>query len=234
VLQPPLSGTGGYDYGFVVEDQTESRAAANPYLNYEAVTADYFSTFGLAILRGCGLNEADRASSLPVVVVSRGLAARIWRGQDPLGKRLRFPGDSNPNAWRTVVGVVNDSRYREQLELRSTVYVPVHQQPWIPTYLIVRSRLPLDALSRTLRQQVDAVDPELGVVNASAITALLARPQAQPRFNAGVLLAFAVVAVLLAAIGLYGLVSLAVAQRTREVGIRLAVGAQPRQIVAMF
>ena len=110
VLQPPLSGTGGYDYGFVAEGQTEAQAAANPYLNYEAVTADYFATFGLPILRGRALNDADRSSSLPVVVVSRGLAARMWPGQDPLGKRLRFPGDSNPDAWRTVVGVVNDSR----------------------------------------------------------------------------------------------------------------------------
>jgi len=234
VLQPPLSGTGGYDYGFVAEGQTEAQAAANPYLNYEAVTADYFATFGLPILRGRALNDADRSSSLPVVVVSRGLAARMWPGQDPLGKRLRFPGDSNPDAWRTVVGVVNDSRYRELLQLRPTVYVPVHQQPWIPTYLIVRSRLSLDALSRALRQEVRAVDPDLGVVNASMVTALLDRPLAQPRFNAGVLLAFGAVAVLLAAIGLYGLVSFAVAQRTREIGIRLAVGAQPRQIVTLF
>jgi putative ABC transport system permease protein len=81
---------------------------------------------------------------------------------------------------------------------------------------------------------VRAVDPDLGVVNVSTLTAMLARPLDQPRFNAGVLLAFAVVAVLLAAIGLYGLVSFAVAQRTREIGIRLAVGAQPRQIGSMF
>jgi putative ABC transport system permease protein len=233
VLQPPLSGTAGYDYGFLIEGQTESQAAANPILNYEAVTADYFATFGLPILRGRALNDGDRARSLPVVVVSRGLAARMWPGQDPLGKRLRWPGDT-AEVWRTVVGIVNDTRYRELLQLRPTVYVPVHQQPSIPTYLILRSRLPLAALSRALRQEVRAVDPDLDVVNASPVTAVLARPLAQPRFNAGVLLAFAIVAVLLAVIGLYGLVSFTVAQRAREVGIRLAVGAQPRQIVAMF
>jgi putative ABC transport system permease protein len=120
------------------------------------------------------------------------------------------------------------------LQLRPSVFVPVGQQPSIPTFLIVRSGLPLGALTRTLRQEVRAVDADLDLVNAAPLTALLARPMAQPRFNAGVLLAFGGIAVLLAAIGLYGLVSFMVAQRTREVGIRLAVGAQPRQIVIMF
>lgn len=235
VLVPPLSGTAGFDWGFAAEGQTESEAAANPYLNYEAVTPDYFATFRLPILRGRGITSADRAGSLPVVVVSRDLAELMWAGQDPIGKRIRWPGDSTPSgAWRTVVGVANDARYRDLLQLRPTVYVPVTQQEWIPTYLIVRSDLPLETLVPTLRQEIREVDPDLGLVNASPITTLLARPLAQPRFNAGVLLAFGGIAVLLAAIGLYGLVSFIVAQRTREVGIRLAVGAQPRQIVTMF
>lgn len=235
VLHPPLSGTGGFDFGFVAEGQSESEAAANPYLNYEAATPGYFATFRLPILRGRALTNADRAGSLPVVVVSRDLAALMWPGQDPLGKRIRWPVDTTPlGAWRTVVGVANDARYREVLQLRPTVYVPVGQQPWIPTFLAVRSDLSLDALVPTLRQEVRAIDPDLGLVNASPISALLARPLAQPRFNAGVLLAFGGIAVLLAAIGLYGLVSFIVAQRTREVGIRLAVGAQPRQIVTLI
>jgi putative ABC transport system permease protein len=235
VLQPPLSGTGGFDYGFAAEGQTESEAAANPYLNYEAVTPGYFATFRLPILRGRGITSADRAGSQPVVVVSRDLAELMWPGQDPIGKRIRWAADTTPSGvWRTVVGVANDARYRDVLQLRPTVYVPVSQQTSIPTFLIVRSDLPLDALVPTLRREIRAVDPDLGLVNASPLTALLARPLAQPRFNAGVLLAFGGIAVLLAAIGLYGLVSFIVAQRTREVGIRLAVGAQPRQIVAMF
>ena len=235
VLQPPLSGTGGYDYGFVAEGQTESAAAANPYLNYEAVTPGYFTAFRLPILRGRALTEADRAGSMPVVVVSRGLASLMWPGQDPIGKRIRWAADTTPSGvWRTVVGVASDARYRDVLQLRPTVYVPVDQQDWIPTFLVVRSDLPLDALVRTLRQEIRAVDPDLGLVNASPLTALLSRPLAQPRFNAGVLLAFGGIAVLLAAIGLYGLISFVVAGRTREVGIRLAVGAQPRQIVTMF
>ncbi|MFL5495533.1 MAG: ABC transporter permease [Gemmatimonadales bacterium] len=235
VLQPPLSGTGGYDYGFVAEGQTEAEAAANPYLNYEAVTPDYFATLRAPILRGRGFTDADRAGAPLVVVVSRGLAERMWPGQNPLGKRMRWAADTTSRGdWRTVIGVVNDSRYRELLQLRPNVYVPLAQQEWVATYLVVRSGLSLDALFRSLRHEVQDVDPGLGLVNAQTMTALLARPLAQPRFNAAVLLGFGVIAVLLAAIGLYGLVSFLVTQRAREIGIRLAVGAQPRQIVGMF
>ncbi len=232
VLNPPLSGTGGFDYGFVIEGQSDAEAAANPYLNYEAVTPEYFATLRAPIVRGRGFTAADRAGAPLVVVVTRNLAERMWPEEDPIGKRLRWAGDSS--AWRTVVGVVSDSRYRELLEPRPSVFVPVNQQEWLATYLVVRSDLPLDGLFRTVREEVRALNGDLGVVNASPMSRLLDRPLAQPRFNAGVLLGFAAVAVLLAAIGLYGLMSFVVASRTREVGIRLAVGAQPRQIVTMI
>jgi putative ABC transport system permease protein len=234
VLNPPLSGTGGFDFGFMAEGQTEAQATSNPYLNYEAVTPEYFATFGTPILQGRAFAETDRAGTVPVVVVSQGLANLMWPGQSALGKRIRWPGDSTEFPWRTVVGVANDTRYRDLRDQRLGVYLPVSQQPWVPTFLVVRSRLRLDALVSPLRRAVREVNPDLDLVNASAMIELMARPLAQPRFNAGVLLAFGGIAVLLAALGLYGLVSFIVAQRRREVGIRLAVGAQPRQIVTLL
>ena len=235
VMNPPLSGTGGLDIAFLAEGQSESEAARNPYLNYEVVTPGYFPTFRISILRGRALTEADRAEALPVVVVSRGLADQTWPGQDPLGKRIRWLGeDSTMRLWRTVVGVANDTRYRELLQVRPSVYVPAAQQPFMATYLVIRSGVPLGSLFSALRQAVQTADPDLGLTNAASLATLLGRPLAQPRFNAGVLLGFSLVAVLLAAVGLYGLISLTVAQRTREVGIRLAIGAQPRQIVTLF
>ncbi|MBA3257985.1 MAG: ABC transporter permease [Gemmatimonadales bacterium] len=234
VLNPPFAGTGGFDMGFVAEGQTLSQAAGNPYLNYEPVTPGYFATFRTPIVRGRPLSDADRAGALPVVVLSRGLADRMWPGQDPIGKRIRWADSASAEAWRTVVGVAGDMRYRELREPRPSVYVPLDQQEYPPPFLIVRSGLRLETLLPTLRQVARAVDPDLAVVNASSMSALLARPLAQPRFNAGVLLGFAAVAVLLAAVGLYGLVSFLVTQRTREIGIRLAVGAEPRQILAFF
>ena len=234
VLGSPLSGTGGWDFGFFAEGQTAAEAATNPYLNYEAVTPEYFSTFRTPILRGRAFTGADRAGAPLVVIIGRLLAGRMWPGQDPIGKRIRWADSGSVDQWRTVVGVASDTRYRDLIQLRPSVYVPLSQQEFAPAFLVVRSSLPLGALFATLQRQVRAFDRDLDVVNAASMPALLARPLAQPRFNAAVLLAFAAIAVLLAVIGLYALVSFIVAQRTREVGIRLAVGAQPRQIVALI
>lgn len=234
VQSAPFAGTAGYDIAFVAEGQTESEAASNPYLNYEVVTPDYFATLRTPILRGRSLSDADRKGTLPVAVVSQGLADRMWPGQDPVGKRIRWPDSASADRWLTVVGIASDTRYREFREPRPNIYVPVGQQGGVPQVLVVRSRVALASLLPALRREVRAVDADLDVVDASSMAALLARPLAQPRFNAGVLLAFAIVSVLLAAIGLYGLVSFAVTQRAREIGIRLAVGAQRAQIVTLF
>lgn len=129
---------------------------------------------------------------------------------------------------------MNDSRYRDLLQLRPCVYVPIAQQPWLPSFLVIRSKLPRQLLIGALRREVRTVDPGLDVINAAPMRALLARPLAQPRFNAGVVLLFGGISVLLAVIGLYGLASFVVARRTREIGIRLSVGAEPRQILILF
>ncbi|MBA2457824.1 MAG: ABC transporter permease, partial [Gemmatimonadales bacterium] len=124
VLNPPFAGTAGFDIGFVAEGQTLSEAAGNPYLNYEPVTPGYFATFRTSIVRGRPLSAADRAGTLPVAVLSRDLAEKLWPGQDPIGKRIRWADSASAEAWRTVVGVAGDTRYRELRQLRPSVYVP--------------------------------------------------------------------------------------------------------------
>ena len=238
-LNQPLSGTAGWDFGFVREGQTDAEAAANPYLNYEAIRPNYFETLRLPILRGRGFQAADREGAPLVVIVTRSLARQVWPGQDPIGKRLRWASDDQAGRWRTVVGVVEDTRYREFLSPRPTVYVPVSQQslegaPVGAAYLIIRTTAPFGGMVPALRQAAREVDSNFDLVNAFPMAAVLDRPLARPRFNAGVLLFFSVVAVALTAVGLYGLTAFVVAQRRREVGIRLALGAESRQIVAMF
>jgi putative ABC transport system permease protein len=233
-LTRPLSGTGGWDYGIIVEGQTDAQAAANPYLNYEAVMPNYFQTLRLPILRGRGFEDGDRAGSPLVVIVSRSMARRIWPGQDPIGKRIRWAGDEDAGQWRTVVGVVADTRYRDFLDPRASVYVPARQQPWEPGWLLIRTGQPLREVVPALREAAREVHPDLALVNVSPMEMLLDGPLARPRFNAGVLLFFSAVAVVLTAFGLYGLTAFVVVQRRREVGIRRALGAESRQIVGLF
>lgn len=233
-LTRPLSGTGGWDYGFMVEGQTNAEAAANPYLNYEAVMPNYFETLRLPILRGRGFEAGDRAGSPLVVIVSQSMARRVWPGQDPLGKRIRWAGDEDAGKWRTVVGVVADSRYRDFLAPRASVYVPAKQQPWGPGYLLLRTAQPFGEVVPMLREAAREAHPDLALVNVAPMETVLDGPLARPRFNAGVLLFFSAVAVTLTALGLYGLTAFVVVQRRREVGIRRALGAESRQIVGLF
>ena len=234
VIGPPLSGTAGWDYGFIAEGQTDAQGAANPYLNFEAILPNYFKTLRLPLLRGRSFEAADREGSPLVVIVSQGIARRIWPGQDPIGKRLRWAGDEDRDQWRTVVGVAAESRYRDFLTPRPTVYVPATQQPWGRGYLLIRTAGPFGDMIPALRQAAQAVHPDLDLVNASPMQSVLDKPLARPRFNAGVLLFFSGIAVTLTAVGLYGLTAFVVAQRRREVGIRLALGAESRQIVGLF
>jgi putative ABC transport system permease protein len=233
-LTRPLSGTGGWDYGFMVEGQTDELAAANPYLNYEAVMPNYFETLRIPILRGRGFEEGDREGSPLVVIVSQSTARRVWPGQDPVGRRIRWAGDDDIGKWRTVIGVVADTRYRDFLDPRPSVYVPAKQQSWNPGYLLLRTAQPVGTLAPALREAARQVHPELTLVNVSPMGTVLDGPLARPRFNAGVLLFFSAVAVTLTALGLYGLTAFVVVQRRREVGIRRALGAESRQIVGLF
>ncbi|HZW07602.1 MAG TPA: FtsX-like permease family protein, partial [Phycisphaerales bacterium] len=147
--------------------------------------------------------------------------------------------DEQAGRWRTVAGVVEDTRYREFLTPRPTVYVPVFQQalegaPLGAAYLIIRTAGPFGGLIPSLRRAARDVHPDFDLVNASPMADVLDRPLARPRFNAGVLLFFSLVAVTLTGVGLYGLTAFVVAQRRREVGIRLALGAESRRIVVLF
>jgi predicted permease len=233
-LTRPLSGTGGWDYGFIAEGQTDAQGAANPYLNYEAVKPNYFETLRLPVLRGRAFGEGDREGSQLVVIVSQSMARRAWPDQDPIGKRIRWGGDEEAGRWRTVVGVVADTRYRDFLDPRASVYVPAKQQSWGPGYLLIRTAQPFGGIVPSLRQAAREVHPDFDLVNASPMQAALDQPLARPWFNAGVLLFFSGIAVTLTAIGLYGLTSFVVVQRRREVGIRRALGAESRQIVGLF
>lgn len=232
VLTPPFAAAGGVFGQIAAEGQTADEAAKNPTLIFEVVTPDYFSTFGIRVLRGRSFTEADREGAPRVALISESAARHYWPNADPIGKRLESgQGDS----LITIVGVVPETRYRDLRDPRRTVYFPLRQSdfPVAPTTLAIRADGRSADLIPALRRAVSEVDPRVALAGAAPFETLLEGPRALPRLNAILLAVFASAAVALAAVGLLGVMSTMVRQRTRELGIRMALGASARGVQGM-
>ncbi len=203
-----------------------------PVEGFQMATTGYFETMGIPLLRGRYFDELDRSGAAPVAVVSKAFADKYWPGEDPLGNRLAWsdPEDEETN-WHTVVGVVGNARY-DGLgeEPRAETYVPYEQFPMPFMTFVVSSRTDVTSTAAAVRAVVLAVDPTQPIFSVRTLDTMLSDSLARNRFNMLLMSIFAGAAVLMAVIGLYGVLSYSVAQRSNEIGIRMALGAGTGEI----
>ncbi len=224
-LTVPFAPTGFGIAGFLAKPgQSKAESAKNPLLNMEVIAPNYFTTLGIPVLRGRPFSAADLTGSAPVVIISESTARHYWPGADPLGQTLLF-GPTDPPL--TVVGVVPNTRYRELRTARASVYFPLRQSafPVIPLTLVIRTAGPPASIVGAVRNAI--AEGSVALASASPLETLLDQPRAQPRLNAILLAAFAATAVILAAVGLFGVTATMVRHRTAEFGIRMALGGTP-------
>jgi predicted permease len=218
---------------FLAEGETKSRLSELPPVLNVVVTPGYFAAMGISLDRGRDFT-ADDGPARPVVIVNRTIANRYWPGQDPVGRQVRIDSFLPDSPWRTVVGVAGDVRWSNpREEAPPTVYVPHAFEPLSSMTVVVRARTPVPTLAADVRTVIRRLDPELAVASVRPVAALVERANWSFRFYTQLFVVFAVIAVLLAAVGLSGMLALMVADRTHEIGIRLAIGAAPGTIVGM-
>jgi len=222
--------------GFYVEGHPVTTPDKWPGANYRSVSPNYFRAMSVPMVQGRAFTERDKEGAPPVMIVNQELAHRVFPGENPIGKRISF-GSPDPNqvVWWEIVGVAANVRSLElKEEPTSELYFSSLQNPFAGMSLVIRSSVESSGLSASVRQIVAEVDKSVPVSNVQTMDHIVSESITQPRFNLFLLGLFGTVAMLLSAAGIYGVTAYTVTQRTHELGIRLALGAQVGDVLKMI
>ena len=216
---------------FRVEGQPEPKAGKEMIINTRSVSPGYFSTLGISLLKGRDFSDRDKSDAPAVAIINQDLARTYFPNEDPLGKRITF---SDGESWLSIVGVIADVKQASLGSItKPEVYFPYLQAASPEMSLVVRTTANPLAQAAAVKGQIRVIDKDLPIEDPKTMQQLLAESVSGPRFNMLLLTAFAVVALVLALVGIYGVMSYTVTQRTHEIGIRVAVGAQSRDVFRM-
>jgi len=220
---------------FTPEGRTYAPGESAPVGPIVIASAEYFQTLGIPLLRGRLFDARDSETSERVVIVSRALADRYYPGGDAIGRMFRIGGPERPNSkWMRIVGIVGDVRYDGLAhEAAPAYYLPFDQEPWSDEYLAIRTTLPPASIVPAVRSAVWSMDGSLPLERLRTMEELMSRAAAGSRFRTLILSGFGVAGLLLALVGVYGVMSHAMSQRTHEMGVRAALGAQRRDLVGL-
>jgi putative ABC transport system permease protein len=232
----PLSGVDeNWGNFLMVEGQTALSFGQYPRINLGIITSQYFSTMEIPLLAGRAFTDADSSDTPPVAIVDERLAREYWPNESPLGKRIRVGLLSGDDPWRVIVGVVGIIQHeRLGASTRMMAYVPSLQKPTGYQTLVVRSNLPRESLIAAVKNIVKEMDPKLPIDHIAAMHEVIAESIWRPRLYAILFAVFAFVALTLAAVGIYGVMSYTVTARTQEIGIRIALGADRRHVLKLI
>jgi putative ABC transport system permease protein len=229
VESEPFKGTSLFIMKVMPAEQSASEGQSRPYIPWEFVGPNYFQTFQIPIVRGRSFMQSDKHGTAAVTIVNEVLAKQLWPHEDALGKQLRVVGDTSAPA--TVIGIAQNTHFRDLRDVSPVIYFDWDQvSPFWNGYIAVRTTQPLAALLPAFRRATSEYNSSVSIWDSKTMDELIAQPMSQPRLSALLLAAFGFIALLISAIGLYGLMATAVRQQTRDIGVRVALGATARDV----
>ena len=235
VLMRPLDGEVGWETHFAMPGQSSEEVAKNPVANFTVITPHYFRTFGIPLKAGRDFSDFDTADKQPVAIINETMARRmIAVGVDPVGQGIQLDPDDSQAPLATIIGIVGDVRHREFEDQRYSIYCPNTQTGHVLNHFAVRIGSEPAGFVSTVRRIIAAIDPTQVATSVATTEQQVAAHLARPRFSALLLNWLSGLAVLLAAAGIYGVVAYSVAQRNKELGIRLALGAHTKDILKLI